>query len=129
MSIRLLIAGAVQVVSFLFSLLGWMDPLEGGSAVAMSALVMGVSYLIGRVRIPKLTWISVAATLALAATIVGMILAAAPATGPTGGQATAQIPDYIRALLWVYEAGSVAVMAGQAFYAVRIFAARRALNA
>jgi hypothetical protein len=129
MSIRLLIAGAVQVVSFLFSLLGWIDPLEGGSAIAMSALVMGVSFLIGRVRIPKLTWMSVAATLALAATIVGLVIASAPTTGTAGVQTTAQIPDYIRALLWVYEAGSVAVMAGQAFYAVRIFAARRALNA
>jgi hypothetical protein len=128
MSIRLLIAAAVQVVAFLFSLLGWIDPLEGGAAIVLSALAMGIAFVIGRVRIPRLTWISVASTLLLAVVIIAIVINNAP-TEPTTATVANSIPPVVSALLWVYRAGSVAVMAGQAFYAIRIVAARRALTA
>ncbi len=130
MTVRLLIAGVIQILAFLFSLGGWMDPLEGGTAVVFSALVMGVAFVIGRVRIPRLTWISLVATVGLAVLIIVMVVAGAPTVMEPSetAQAANPMPPVVIALVWVYEAGSVSVMAGQAFYAVKIFAARRALT-
>ena len=66
-TVRISIALVVQVVAILFALMSWIDPLEGGAAMVLSSGLMAVVLLISRVKMPKLTWITIATG---AATIV-----------------------------------------------------------
>jgi hypothetical protein len=123
-NIRLTLALCIAIIAVLASLTGWTDPLEGGAAVLFAGLATVIAWLVGRVTIPKLTWISMSATIALAVATIAMI----PIDGTDGveGSVVAMVlplPFWIG--LWSYRVGSVAVIAGSVFYVVKIAQARR----
>ena len=62
--VRIVLALLAQIVAMLLSLIGWIDVLEGGAAVFVSGVLFVVAWLVGRVRPPKLTWISLIVALA-----------------------------------------------------------------
>ena len=122
MKIRLTLALCIAVIAVLVSLGGWTDPLEGGAAVLFAGLATVIAWLVGRVAIPKLTWISISATIALAVATIAMI----PIDG-TDGTDGVEVSTVAMALplqfwigLWAYRVGSVAVIAGTVFYVVKI---------
>ena len=125
---RLAVAMIVQIIAVLFSLMGWIDPLEGGTAVFIVGLLTVTAWAIGRVTIPRLTWISITATLGLAVLIIALLLSQAP-TDPSQLNGAVQVSAEIHALLWVYRAGSVAVIAGAVFNVITIGQARRSTAA
>jgi len=122
--IRLALALFIALIAVLASLMGWTDPLEGGAAVLFAGLATVIAWLVGRVTIPKLTWISMSATIALAVATIAMI----PIDGTDGveGSVVAMVlPLQFWIGLWSYRVGSVAVIAGTVFYVVKIAEARR----
>ncbi len=124
MKIRLTLALCIAVIAVLVSLGGWTDPLEGGAAVLFAGLATVIAWLVGRVAIPKLTWISISATIALAVATIAMI----PIDGTDGveGSTVAMaLPLQFWIGLWSYRVGSVAVIAGAVFYVVKIVEAQR----
>ena len=124
MNIRLTLALCIAIIAVLASLTGWTDPLEGGAAVLFAGLATVIAWLVGRVTIPKLTWISMSATIALAVATIAMI----PIDGTDGveGSVVAMaLPLQFWIGLWSYRVGSVAVIAGTVFYVVKIAEARR----
>jgi len=123
-NIRLTLALCIALIAVLASLTGWTDPLEGGAAVLFAGLATVIAWLVGRVTIPKLTWISMSATIALAVATIAMI----PIDGTDGveGSVVAMVlPLQFWIGLWSYRVGSVAVIAGTVFYVVKIAEARR----
>lgn len=120
-TVRITIALVLQFVAVLLSLSGWIDALEGGAAVMGAGIIVAIVWLIGRVRIPRLTWISTIATFLFAIiTIVVAVNEWDPVhqTGTVNGLASA--------MNWVYRAGAIAVMSGMVFYVIKIW---QALNA
>ena len=124
MRLRLTIAMAIQLIAVLFSFMGWVDPLEGGAAVVIVGFLTIVTRFVGAVRVPKLTWMSIAGALILAVSTVAVLLAEAP-TEPDGVHVAADLPPTVIILLWLYRAAAVAVIAGTVFYAIRIWDERR----
>lgn len=126
---RVTIAFVLQILAVLFSFYTWIDPLEGGVATTMVGLLTIAVWLIGRVRVPELTWISLVVTFAIAAVMIGIILAYLPVGAPAGAADDPEVRNVLSSMvtyLWVYRVGAVAVIAGAAFYAVTIWNARKA---
>jgi hypothetical protein len=122
--IRLTLALWIAVIAVLASLTGWSDPLQGGAAVLLAGLVTVAAWLVGRVTIPKLTWISISVTIALAvATIATIPLSGTD--GVAGSEVAMTLPLQFWIGLWAYRVGSVAVIAGTVFYVVKIVEAQR----
>lgn len=122
---RLSIGLAIQLVAILFSLMSWTDPLEGGVALTLATGITGLAYAVGRVRIPKLTWISSLAGLGIMVLFWVLYIAEIP-------EDPSQLESFqpsatIMTLLWVYRVASIAFISGVIFYAVLLFTARRAL--
>jgi hypothetical protein len=128
MRTRLLIAMFVQIIAVLFSLMGWIDPLEGGTAVFIVGLLTVVAWAIGRVRIPRLTWISIVSALGIAVLTIALWLSQAQ-IDPNQLSGATEVSFEVRALLWLYLAASVAVIAGAVFNVITIALARRSTSA
>ena len=126
-STRLTIALVLQVVAVLFSLMTWIDPLEGGVAMVMSIGWTAIAYFVGRVRIPKFTWITALVGVAFLIAFWGLYLADAPAD-PSQLQ-TWMPSSFIMILLRVWQVFAVAFIASSVFYLVLQFTYRRSLNA
>ena len=125
---RLTVALIAQVVAVLFSFYTWVDPLEGGVATAMVGLITVAAWLIGRVRVPPFTWISTLVTFAIAVAIIAYVLSFLPVGVPEGSADAPEVRNALLAVLpyvWVYRVGAVAVIAGAAFYTVKIWDARK----
>lgn len=125
MRARLTVALVVQILAGMFSLLGWVDALEGGLAVVIAALVTVAARLIGKVPVPRFTWISLVATIALSFTTIGLLLAAVDPSAVGDQFANNPLTPAIQTLSMIYRVGAVAVIAGTIFYAVKIIDARR----
>jgi hypothetical protein len=125
MRTRLAIALIVQIVAILFSFIGWVDALEGGAAVVIVALLTVAAWAIGRVRIPKLTWISLVSAIVLSFTTVGLLLATYDPAASDEQFANNPMSATISALNIVFRVAAVAVIAGTVFYAIRIGDTRR----
>lgn len=120
---RIAVGLFVQLVSLVLALFSWIDPLEGGAAMVAATLVSGVSYAIGRVRIPKLTWISAVVGLAIMAAFWILYIQEVP---PDPSQLTTFMPSTgLLLLLWFFRAASIVFMAGAVFYVVVQFMAFR----
>lgn len=122
-TVRISIALVVQVVAILFALMSWIDPLEGGAAMVLSSGLMAVVLLISRVKMPKLTWITIATGAATIVLFFVFYLAEVPPT--VAEQATWKPSETIFNLIWVYRVAAVAFLSGVVFYAVVLFTARR----
>jgi hypothetical protein len=122
----LLIASLTQFVAVLFSLGGWIDPVLGGTSIVAAFLVSLGAMFIGRVRIPKLNWISVVAAVLLAVGAVASLLAAYdPNAGDEQLTTIASSPAVV-AFNLAFRVASVSVIAGEVFYLVLIATAYRA---
>lgn len=125
---RLAIALVIQLVAVLFSFNGWVDAWFGGAAIVMVALLTIVAWLIGRVPIPPLTWISLLAAIVLSAVTVGLLVVSYDPMGSDAQFADNSLSSTISALNIVFRVAAVAVIAGTVFYAMRIWDTRRQLN-
>ena len=123
-STRIALALAVQTVAVLFGLMSWTDPLEGGVAMTLSIGLTAVAFFVGRVPVPKLTWISALAGIAIMVVFWTLYIAEAP-TDPSQVDSF-QPSQTIFTLLWVYRVASIAYISGVVFYAVVQFTAMRA---
>lgn len=124
---RITIALVTQIVAILFSLTTWTDPLEGGLAMVLAIGLSVVSWIIGRVTIPKFTWITAAASIAFLVLFWSLYIAELPAD--PASQDTYQPSETIWTLVSVYRVLSVVFICAIVFYAIAQFTARRALRA
>lgn len=120
MRLRLTIALVIQLIAILFSLMGWVDALQGGAAVVMVALLTIVVRVVGRVTIPKLTWMSLAAAIVLSIATVSLLVIAYDPLASDSQFANSPYSPAIEALNIAFRVAAVAVIAGSVFYAVRI---------
>ena len=120
MRLRLTIALVIQLIAILFSLMGWVDALQGGAAVVMVALLTIVVRVVGRVTIPKLTWMSLVAAIVLSIATVSLLVIAYDPLASDSQFANSPYSPAIEALNIAFRVAAVAVIAGSVFYAVRI---------
>ena len=121
---RIRIAMVVQLVAILFSFMTWIDPLEGGVAMALATGISFFAWAIGRVPPPKFTWISAAAGLTIMIAFWVIYISEIPAD-PT--EVTQFVPSaFLLSMLWVYRVAAVAFISGAFFYLVVQFTALRA---
>jgi hypothetical protein len=128
MKLRLTIALMVQIVAILFSLIGWVDALQGGAAIVIVALLTVLAWALGRVRLPVLTWGSLLAAMVLSVATVALLVIAYDPLASDAQFANNPMSDTISALNIVFRVAAVAVIAGSVFYAVRIGDTRRTSN-
>ncbi len=124
MKIRRIIAIVVAFVALPLLLLGLIDPLEGGLAL-LAAIVLGfVVWLLSRVRIPKLAWISMIATVVIGAIVLIIAITKVPVPDASG-TVVSPLSGGILGLLWVYRLGVLVTLAGAVLYVVRLFQSLR----
>jgi hypothetical protein len=125
MRLRLTIALVIQIIAILFSLRGWIDALQGGIAVVIVLLFTIAARLVGRVAIPKLTWISLTAAIVCSVATVSLLVYAYDPLASDSQFAESQFSSTISGLNIVFRVTSVAVIAGTVFYAIRILDERK----
>ena len=125
MRLRLTIALIIQIIAILFSLRGWIDALQGGIAVVIVLLFTIAARLVGRVAIPKLTWISLTAAIVCSVATVSLLVYAYDPQASDSQFAESQFSSTISGLNIVFRVTSVAVIAGTLFYAIRILDERK----
>jgi uncharacterized membrane protein HdeD (DUF308 family) len=126
-STRVTIALVLQVVAVLFSLMTWVDPLEGGVAMVMSIGWTAIAYLVGRIPLPKFTWITSLVGIAYLVAFWAIYIAEAPTEPSQVG--TYEPSSLIMTLVWIWNVVAVAFIASSVLYAVVQFTSRRALRA
>ena len=120
MRLRLTIALVIQIIAILFSLRGWGDAGPGGVAIVIVLLLTIASRLVGRVAIPKLTWISLTAAIVCSVATVSLAVYAYDPLAPAGQSAESQFSSTISGLNIAFIVAAVAVIAGTVFYAIKI---------
>jgi len=125
MRLRLTIALVIQIIAILFSLRGWIDALQGGIAVVLVLLLTIAARLVGRVAIPKLTWISLTAALICSIATVSLLVYAYDPMASDSQFAESPFSSTISGLNIAFRVTAVAVMAGTVFYAIRILDERK----
>ena len=120
MRLRLTIALVIQIVAILFSLRGWGDAGPGGIAIVIVLLLTVAARLVGRVAIPKLTWISLTAAIVCSIATVSLAVYAYDPLASDGLSAETPFSSIISGLSIAFTVAAVAVIAGTVFYAVRI---------
>lgn len=129
---RLIASLILGIVTLPVLFVGLIDPLEGGIALLV-ALGLGVGVrLLSAVPLPRLTWISMLATLAVGILALALALLQMPSevVQEVGPEATAPNPlsAGVRTLVWVYRLGVIVVFVGGVVYLVRIGRALSALS-
>lgn len=125
MRLRLTIALVIQIVAILFSLRGWIDALQGGLAVVAVLLLTVTARLVGRVAIPKLTWISLTAATVCSIATVSLLVYAYDPLASDSQFAESPFSSTISGLNIAFRVTAVAVIAGTVFYAIRILDERK----
>jgi hypothetical protein len=120
MRLRLTIAVIIQIIAILFSLRGWIDALQGGLAVVVVLVLTVAARLVGRVAIPKLTWISLTAALVCSTATVALLVYAYDPMASDSQFADSPFSSTISGLNIAFRVAAVAVIAGTFFYAVKI---------
>jgi hypothetical protein len=120
MRLRLTIAVIIQIIAILFSLRGWIDALQGGLAVVVVLALTVAARLVGRVAIPKLTWISLTAALVCSTATVALLVYAYDPMASDSQFADSPFSSTISGLNIAFRVAAVAVIAGTVFYAVKI---------
>jgi hypothetical protein len=126
MRVRHTIALVLSILTVPVLALGIIDPMEGGMAMLAAGILILVTWLVGRVPVPRLEWIAWVSTVAVGAVALGaaMVLWDAGITGP-GGQG---LPWWLVVLLVAYELGVVVTFAGGIWNVVRHIATLRTLR-
>lgn len=125
MRLRLTIALVIQIIAILFSLRGWVDALQGGIAVLIVLLLTVAARLVGRVAIPKLTWISLTAAIVCSIATVSLLVYSYDPMASDSQFANSPFSSTISGLNIAFRVTAVAVIAGTVFYAVRILDERK----
>jgi len=125
MRLRLTIALVIQIIAILFSLRGWIDALQGGIAVVIVLILTMAARFVGRVTIPKLTWISLTAAIVCSIATVSLLVYAYDPLASDSQFAESQFSSTISGLNIAFRVASVAVIAGTVFYAIRIMDERK----
>jgi len=125
MRLRLTIALVIQIIAILFSLRGWIDALQGGIAVVIVLILTMAARFVGRVTIPKLTWISLTAAISCSIATVSLLVYAYDPLASDSQFAESQFSSTISGLNIAFRVTSVAVIAGTVFYAIRIMDERK----
>ena len=125
MRLRLTIALVIQIIAILFSLRGWVDALQGGIAVLIVLLLTVAARLVGRVAIPKLTWISLTAAIVCSIATVSLLVYSYDPMASDRQFADSPFSSTISGLNIAFRVTAVAVIAGTVFYAVRILDERK----
>lgn len=125
MRLRLTIALIIQIIAILFSLRGWIDALQGGIAVVIVLILTMAARFVGRVTIPKLTWISLTAAIVCSIATVSLLVYAYDPLASDSQFAESQFSSTISGLNIAFRVASVAVIAGTVFYAIRIMDERK----
>lgn len=120
---RLVFAIVIQAVASLFALMSWTDPLEGGLAMVLGILFTAVAYVVGRVRIPRFTWITAIVGVLFLVVFWALYISEVPTDSQA--QATFQPSSTIMGLLSVYTVLAVAFIGSTVFYAVILFTTYR----
>ncbi|TXN31895.1 hypothetical protein [Lacisediminihabitans profunda] len=116
---RIIIALVLAAVAIPLLVLGLIDPLEGGLAL-VGVVVLGVAVrLLSKVRVPRLAWISIIATVAVGALTIVLAVTARPQPA-VGGTVASPVSGVILGLLWVYRLGVLSTLAGGVLYIVRL---------
>ncbi|WP_394771297.1 hypothetical protein [Lacisediminihabitans sp.] len=83
-------------------------------------IALGVAVrLLSKVRLPRLAWISMLATVAIGALVLVLAVTARPAPD-VGGSVASPISLVVVVLLWVYRLGALVTLAGAVIYLVRL---------
>jgi len=121
------VIGLVLVVFALpLLLLGLIDPLEGGIALIVGALLGLGSWLVSRVPVPRFTWISLAVSggLGILTLLAAVVLRDPASIDSATGEATATNPlatvPIGVILLWLYRLSVIVTITGGVYYVVRI---------
>jgi len=120
MRLRLTIALVIQIIAILFSLRGWIDALQGGIAVVIVLILTMAARFVGRVTIPKLTWISLTAAIVCSIATVSLLVYAYDPLASDSQFAESQFSSTISGLNIAFRVTAVAVIAGTVFYAIKI---------
>ena len=105
---------------------GLIDPLEGGVALIIGALLGLGAWLVSRVPVPRFTWISLAVSVGLGVlTLLAAVFLRDPASvDGAKGEVTATNPfataPIAIILLWAYRLSVLVTLAGGILYVVRI---------
>lgn len=126
MRVRHIVGLILAVVGLPLLFLGLIDPLEGGIALILGALLGLGAWLVSRVPVPKLTWISLAVSIGIGVlTLLAAVFLRNPgavdsATGEvTATNPLATVPIAIF-LLWTYRLSVLVTLAGGILYVVHI---------
>lgn len=123
MRTRRIIAIVVAMVTVPLLVFGLIDPLEGGIALLVAIVLGVVVWALARVPLPRLLWISLIATVAIGALTLGLAILELDGDTGSGTAANPMLP--LAALLWVWRAGVLVVLAGAVLYIVRLFRSLR----
>lgn len=123
MRTRRIIAIVLAIVTVPLLVFGLIDPLEGGIALVVAIVLGVVVWALARVPLPKLLWISLIATVAIGALTLGLAVFEPEGDSGSGTAANPMLP--LAALLWVWRAGVLVVLAGAILYIVRLFQSLR----
>ncbi|HEX6954914.1 MAG TPA: hypothetical protein VF156_08550 [Agromyces sp.] len=127
MRTRRIVAVVLAVITVPLLVFGLIDPLEGGIALLVAILLGVVVWALARVPVPRLLWISLIATVAIGALTLGLAFLDVEDASGSGTAANPMLP--LAALLWVWRAGVLVVLAGAILYIVRLVRSLRASRA
>lgn len=136
MHARLTWAAVLSIVSIPLLAIGFLDPLEGLPFLVIGLALFFSVRLLSKVRIPRLTWITIvivavlmAATLAIAIADSGPAPADETVVNPMmRGIMIGEVPLLI-VFMWIARLAELPMVAGLIVYTVKIFRARTALKA
>ena len=129
---RLIASLILGIITLPVLFLGLIDPLEGGIALLVTTGLGLAVRLLSGVPLPRLTWISMLATIGVGilALVLAFVQMPSDAVQEVGPEATAPNPlsAGVRLLVWVYRLGVLVVLVGGVVYLVRIGRALRTLT-
>ncbi len=97
--------------------LGLFDPMEGGVAMLVAGLLILGTWLVSRVPVPRLEWMSWAATVGVAMVAIASAVVSWTTEGTGPGR---NVPWWLVTLIALYELGVVVTFVSGILYAVRL---------
>jgi hypothetical protein len=117
---RLIASAVVAYLAALVLIPGLIDPVEGSLPVLLGGLLLLASWLIGRVRMPRLAWIAWIITFASGVVTLAVVILWRDLTEGSTGEGIGALHPAVLIPLIVYEVGVLATIAGAVWNAVRI---------
>ena len=125
MRARLIIGLVLAILDLPILFVGLIDPLEGGIALLFGLIIGLVVWVVTRVPVPRFTWISLAATMAVGALTLILALTLPPVQIDEGVASPVVGYPPLAALNWVWRIGVLVTLGGAIWYISRIVQAMR----